>query len=114
MMSCWIGVGTSIIGRRRDLDAESSNVVKSAAEAQRDYDAVCAAGVKAEHRDSDFAVGIKISPSFQIRSRIANLDRPRGRPHFWLNLELGKLKCRDITDASVDETDEWRWTRRTA
>jgi hypothetical protein len=27
-----------------------------------------------------------------------------------LNLELRELKAGDITDTSVGETDEWRWT----
>jgi hypothetical protein len=50
------------------------------------------------------------SPRFQIRSRIAKLDRPRGRARFWPNQELGELEAGDITDVGVDETDEWRWT----
>ena len=85
--------------------------VKSTAETQVDYDAVWAAGVETEDRDGEVAIlGIEITPRFQIRSRIADLDRPRGRPRFWLNLELGELEAGDITDAGVDETDEWRWT----
>jgi hypothetical protein len=90
---------------------ESIVPVKSAAETQADYDAVWAPGVETEDRDGYFAsLGIEITPRFQIRSRIADLDRPRGRPRLWPNLELGGLKAGDITDAGVDETDEWRWT----
>src|SRR4029077_5975125 len=55
-------------------------------------------------------MGIEITPHFQIRSRIANFNRSCSRPRFWLNLELRELKARDITDTSVGETDEWRWT----
>ena len=85
--------------------------MRSAAETEVDYDAVWAAGVETEDRDGDVAiVGIEITPRFQIRSRIADLDRPRGRPRFWLNLELGEIEGCDITDAGANETDEWRWT----
>ena len=70
------------------VDGESLDSVKSTAETQVDYDAVWAAGVETEHRDGELAIlGIEITPRFQIRSRIANLDRPRGRPRFWQNLE---------------------------
>ena len=84
---------------------------KSTAETQVDCDAVWAAGVETEDRDGEFAsLGIEITPRFQIRSRIAGLDRPRGRPLLWLNLELGEPEAGNITDVGVDETDEWRWT----
>jgi hypothetical protein len=85
--------------------------VKSAAETLGDYDAVWAAGVETEDRDGYFAtLGIEITPRFQIRPCIADIDRPRGRTRFWPNLEPGEPEAGDITNVRVDETDEWSWT----
>ena len=93
------------------MTANLCDPVKSSAETQVDYDLIFAAGVETEDRDGEFAIlGIEITPRFQIRSRIAGLDRPRGRPRLWQNQELGELEAGNITDAGVDETDEWRWT----
>jgi hypothetical protein len=68
-------------------------------------------GVETEDRDGDFAtLQIEITPPFQIRSGVADLDRARSRPGLWPNHELGELEASDITDAGVYETDKWRWT----
>ena len=84
---------------------------KSDVETQVDCDAVWAAGVETENRDGELAsLWIEITTRFQIRSPIARFDRPRSRPRFWLNLELREPEAGDITDAGVNETDEWRWT----
>jgi hypothetical protein len=85
--------------------------VNPSAETQVDYDAVCAASIETEDRDGEVAsLGIEITPRLQIRARIMDVDRSRSRPGFWLNLELGGLEAGDTADASMDETDEWRWT----
>src|SRR5213595_3833440 len=106
-----MGIDASDIGRCRDRNSESCVFPKSNCETQVDCDLVCAAGVETENRDGEIAsLWIEITPRFQISSRIAGLDRPRSRPLFLLNLELGEREVGNITDLSLDETDEWRWT----
>ena len=49
------------------------------AEAKGDCDTVCAAGIETEDRDGySGMLGIQITPRFQIRSRITDLDWSRG------------------------------------
>jgi hypothetical protein len=83
--------------------------VKSSAEAQVDHNAIQAARVETEDPDGDFAsLRIEITPRFQVKSCVTDPDWTRRGPGLWQNKELGELETCDITDAGVDETDEWR------
>jgi hypothetical protein len=107
----WIGVSSSVIVGRYDVDVELGVLAKSDAEAKGDCDAVCSAGVETEDRDGyGGMLEIQITPCFQIRSRITDLDRSRGRLRLWPNQELDEFEVIEIADVGVNETDKWRWT----